>query len=133
MSHKADLTRRALIQSTAALPAAVAAPTSGPPPDQPRALTPAAADSGSAFPFIEQLAGAVPYPLSFLNGRFHSLDAWRDEARTAVLTALGPQPAPVPPNPEIVDRRDMGGHGRTLTFVDSEGNVAQLFQRAPAV
>jgi predicted enzyme related to lactoylglutathione lyase len=30
----------------------------------------------------------------------------------------------------VLDRRDMGDHGRTLTFVDSEGNVAQLFQRA---
>lgn len=29
----------------------------------------------------------------------------------------------------VLDRRDMGDHGRTLTFRDSEGNVAQLFQR----
>ncbi|MBE0659594.1 MAG: hypothetical protein IH602_18015, partial [Bryobacteraceae bacterium] len=79
MSLNPNLTRRALIQSSAvALPAA-AATASAPPPDQPRTLTPIASDSGSAFPFIEQLAGAVPYPLSFLNGRFHSIDAWRDE------------------------------------------------------
>lgn len=30
----------------------------------------------------------------------------------------------------VLDRRDMGDHGRTLTFLDSEGNIAQLFQRA---
>ena len=31
---------------------------------------------------------------------------------------------------KIEDRRDMGSHGRTLTFSDPSGNVAQLFQRA---
>lgn len=30
----------------------------------------------------------------------------------------------------LLDRRDMGGHGQTQGFVDTEGNVAQLFQRA---
>src|SRR5258708_39061205 len=30
----------------------------------------------------------------------------------------------------IIRRRDMGIHGRTVTFVDPEGNVAQLFERA---
>lgn len=113
MSQNPNPTRRALIQSTAAaLPATAASPASAPPPDQPRPLTPSAADSGSAFPFIEQLAGAVPYPLSFLNGRFRSLDAWRDEARAAALSALGPAPAPVPPKAETVDRRDMGAYIR---------------------
>jgi predicted enzyme related to lactoylglutathione lyase len=28
------------------------------------------------------------------------------------------------------DIRDMGAHGRSLTFTDPEGNVVQLFQRA---
>lgn len=31
---------------------------------------------------------------------------------------------------KLLDSRDMGSHGKTLTFVDSEGNIAQLFQRA---
>ena len=30
----------------------------------------------------------------------------------------------------ILDRRDMGSHGRTLTFRDPEGNIAQLYQAA---
>ncbi|MBA3972635.1 MAG: hypothetical protein C0504_00290 [Candidatus Solibacter sp.] len=123
MSYNADLTRRALIQSTVALPAAAAAaPASAPPPDQTRLLSPVAADSGSAFPFIDQLAGAVPYPLSFLDGRFHSIDAWRDETRPAVLHALGPQPAPVLPNPEIVDRRDMGAYIREKVVFSTTAN-----------
>lgn len=30
----------------------------------------------------------------------------------------------------IVTTRDMGSHGRTLTFADPSGNISQLFQRA---
>ncbi|MFV3074905.1 VOC family protein [Niveispirillum fermenti] len=30
----------------------------------------------------------------------------------------------------ILDRRNMGGHGRTVTCADPEGNVFQLFARA---
>lgn len=32
---------------------------------------------------------------------------------------------------EILGTRDMGSHGRTLTFRDPVGNIAQLFERAP--
>ena len=31
---------------------------------------------------------------------------------------------------EVLGRRDMGSHGRTLTFRDPGGNVLQLFERA---
>lgn len=30
----------------------------------------------------------------------------------------------------MLDGRDMGSHGRTLTFSDLDGNLVQLFQRA---
>lgn len=30
----------------------------------------------------------------------------------------------------VLGARDMGGHGRSLTFRDPDGNVVQLFQRA---
>lgn len=30
----------------------------------------------------------------------------------------------------LLDRRDMGAHGRTLTFRDPGGNIVQLFERA---
>lgn len=32
---------------------------------------------------------------------------------------------------EIRGERDMGGHGRVLTLADPEGNLIQLFERAP--
>jgi predicted enzyme related to lactoylglutathione lyase len=31
---------------------------------------------------------------------------------------------------EVLARRDMGSHGRTLTFRDPAGNLVQLFERA---
>ena len=31
---------------------------------------------------------------------------------------------------EIVDERDMGDHGKALTFRDPDGNIVQLFERA---
>lgn len=31
---------------------------------------------------------------------------------------------------EVLGRRDMGSHGRTLTFRDPSGNLVQLFERA---
>lgn len=30
----------------------------------------------------------------------------------------------------VLDSRDMGAHGRSLTFRDPDGNIVQLFQRA---
>ena len=33
----------------------------------------------------------------------------------------------------VLDRRDMGSHGATLAFRDTEGNLLQLFQSAPRV
>jgi predicted enzyme related to lactoylglutathione lyase len=44
-----------------------------------------------------------------------------DEMATQIAAAGG----------EILGTRDMGSHGRTLTFRDPVGNVAQLFERAP--
>jgi predicted enzyme related to lactoylglutathione lyase len=32
---------------------------------------------------------------------------------------------------EVLGTRDMGSHGRTLTFRDPVGNIAQLYERAP--
>jgi len=43
-----------------------------------------------------------------------------DELATQIAAAGG----------EILGTRDMGSHGRTLTFLDPVGNVAQLFERA---
>jgi predicted enzyme related to lactoylglutathione lyase len=44
------------------------------------------------------------------------------EAMAGAITAAGGT---------VLGRRDMGSHGRTLTFRDPAGNVLQLFERAP--
>ena len=31
---------------------------------------------------------------------------------------------------EIIQRRDMGGHGKVIAFRDSEGNIVQIFAKA---
>jgi len=60
--------------------------------------SPTAADTGSLFPLIEQLArrtAAAP-PLS------------KAEGRKLAFQSLGYIPPPVPPRPEIIDRTDFG-------------------------
>jgi predicted enzyme related to lactoylglutathione lyase len=42
------------------------------------------------------------------------------EQASALVTAHGGR---------LLDQRDMGSHGRTVTFADPDGNVAQLFSR----
>lgn len=111
MDKPSRLTRRNLFASAAATPSLAQEPPSTPP-DLPRPLTPSAADSGSVFSLIEQIAGNQLYPLSFLNKDFTSFAAYRDRARAAVLDALGPRPGQVQPNAEILDRRDMGAYIR---------------------
>ncbi len=110
MDTPASLTRRGLFQTAAAT--ALAQDSAPPPLDQPRPLNPTGADSGSAYPLIEQLTANQSYPLSFLNHRFTSFEAFRNQARAAAFEALGSRPAPVQTNPEVVDRRDMGGYIR---------------------
>ncbi|MNJ01870.1 Glyoxalase-like domain protein [compost metagenome] len=43
-----------------------------------------------------------------------------DTAASAIASAGG----------RVLSQRDMGDHGRTLTFADPSGNICQLFQRA---
>jgi len=110
MDKPSRLTRRTLLASAAS--PALSQDAAGPPADLPRPLKPAAADSGSVYPLIERIAGNQPYPLSFLNTQFTSFAAYHDQARAAVLDALGSRPQPVQPDAEVLDRRDMGGYIR---------------------
>jgi len=43
------------------------------------------------------------------------------DAMTPSLKAAGGQ---------VLDTRDMGDHGRTLSFRDPDGNLVQLYQRS---
>lgn len=88
--------------------AAVLASRAETPPDL-SAPTGVKADAGHLFSTIEALAPPAEYPLSFLQPRFGNVDEWRRQARAAVLTALGPAPAPVAPQAETVARFEARG------------------------
>jgi dienelactone hydrolase len=74
--------------------------------------TPPAANLGTLFDEVEQLAGRGEYPFSFLNERFTSFDTFRPEARAQVLDAFAYRPAPVEPKAEVLDRVDLGDYVR---------------------
>jgi dienelactone hydrolase len=80
----------------------------GVPADQPRELPSSGADSGSLFPDIERLAGAVEFSHSYSGNRFRSVNEYRTKGRRIVLDAFGYQPQPVSPRAQVVDRRDLG-------------------------
>ena len=80
--------------------------------DSPRDLKPNGADLGSVLAEVEKLARAGRYESSFLTGRFRSLDEFLAHGRRKVFDALLYRPAPVPPRPEVLDRRDCGDHVR---------------------
>lgn len=81
------------------------------PTDQPQDV-PSAANLGTLFEEVRQLAGDGEYPFSFLNERFTSFRAFQSEARAQVLDAFAYRPAPVEPRAEVLERVDLGDYVR---------------------
>ena len=98
--------REALALLGAAGAAAQTGAEAGMPPDQPRILSPSGSDTGSLFAAMEQLARRADFPDSFLAAKWTSVEEWRRAGRRLVLDALGPEPPPVDPRPELVHRRE---------------------------
>jgi predicted enzyme related to lactoylglutathione lyase len=55
------------------------------------------------------------------NGAVAVFEVERLDEHAAQLQAMGV---------EVLERRDMGGHGRLITILDPAGNYIQLFERA---
>lgn len=110
MADDRRISRRSAL-ALAAMSAATASAqdATGPSPDQPRAANATAADSGSLFPDVTRVANRGGFSHSFLGNRYKSVDEYRIEGRKLALQALGYNPPAVPPAPEVVDRRDLGG------------------------
>jgi len=73
--------------------------------------TGAAPDSshiGNLYSFVQKQADRSPLELSFLQPRFHDLQAWQKLARERVLDSLCYSPPPVPPSPQVIRRTDRG-------------------------
>ncbi len=80
--------------------------------DSPRDLKPAAADLGSLFPEVEKLAGTGDFSLSFLTGKFRTLDDFRATARDKLLDLLLYRPEKVEPRAEVLERVERPDHVR---------------------
>jgi hypothetical protein len=93
------------------------------PADPPRELAPSQADLGNLFTDLSRLAGGDAYPLSFLNARFRSHEAFRAEARAKVLDLLRYRPAPVEPRAELVERVELADHVRERVVFSTAPHV----------
>ncbi len=80
-------------------------------------------DVGSLWPFIERQALSSPFPLSFLQGRFSSVDDWRAVARGKVLELLHYAPEPCDPAAETVEQVDCGDYVRERVWFNTAPDV----------
>jgi dienelactone hydrolase len=71
-----------------------------------------AADLGSVFPRVSELASGQGYLYSFLGDRFQALDEFKTAAREKVSELLHYRPEKADPKPEVVERVDRGDYIR---------------------
>jgi dienelactone hydrolase len=82
------------------------------PADLPRELKPTAADLGTNFAPVSELAEANRYAYSFLGNRFKTLDEFKQAGREKVFEAFAYKPAKVEPKPEVIERAECDGYTR---------------------
>lgn len=116
-SRRRFLTRTALASAAGSLPwvaerGTAAAQDERSPADPRRELKPTQADLGSVFPDVERLAGPENYSLSFLGGRFRTLEEFTATARQKVLDVLQYRPPRVEPRAEVLERVTRPDHVR---------------------
>jgi dienelactone hydrolase len=108
--------RRGFLEALGMLPAAgliaAAEPAPAGPADPARELPPTQADLGSLFADVDRLTGPGRYELSFLTGRFRTLEEFKDAGRAKVLELFGYRPEKVDPKPEVVGRVERPDHVR---------------------
>jgi hypothetical protein len=105
-----------------------------PPKDIPRDLQPTGSDLGSLFPDVQRIDGETDYPWSFLKDRFASLAEFERAGREKVLELLGYRPAVVQPEPEVLDRTDLGSYVREkILFSTAPGQRVPAYVLIPKV
>lgn len=84
---------------------------------QDKGAAPDSSHIGTLYPFVQKQADRSPLELSFLQSRFHDLQAWQKLARAQVLDCLYYSPPPVSASPQLVRRTDRGDYiEEYLTF-----------------
>ena len=87
---------------------------------------------GSLYPFVQGLADRSPLELSFLRPEFSRFPEWKKRARARVLEHLFYTPPSVPPEPNVIRRRDMGEYFEEyLTFQTAPGCRVPAFVLLP--
>ncbi|MBM3734312.1 MAG: hypothetical protein FJW39_00875 [Acidobacteria bacterium] len=69
----------------------------------------AESDVGNLFPSLEWISGQNPRDLSFLDGRWKKLDAWKKAARPEFLSRLSYSPARAAGTAEVIHREPRDG------------------------
>ncbi len=82
------------------------------PRDLPRELKPSGADLGTLYPELLWMSESLLYTMSFLGDRFKTHAEFRQAGREKVFETLLYRPERVDPNPELLDRTDMGDYIR---------------------
>lgn len=102
------------------------------------------ADVGTLYPFIRAQAQAGMFPRSFLQPQVTDAAAWTRDTRRTVLDLLHYAPTAVAPQPEVLERVDMGDYVRErITFSTTPDvrvpafvlvpKTASATRRAPAI
>ncbi len=99
-------------------------------------------DLGSHWELFEKLSAQCQPKMSFLEDAFQDPQAWTEQARRYFLDSLHYSPPPCPPDPEVVERVDLGTHIRERVLISTTPNIRvpvyvllpkNLSQPAPAL
>ncbi|MBM3289106.1 MAG: hypothetical protein FJY92_03050, partial [Candidatus Hydrogenedentes bacterium] len=82
------------------------------------------ADLGSHWPLFEKLAAQSAHPkMSFLNAEFTDINPWLEKARAYVFTCLHYAPPKCGPNPEVLEKVDLGTYTRERVLINTNPDI----------
>ena len=81
------------------------------------------AQVGSLYPLLQATASRSTLELSFLQDRFHDVEAWKREARPKVLSLLQYAPPKCDPRAEVVQRVDCGQYIREKIYFNTTPDI----------
>jgi dienelactone hydrolase len=79
--------------------------------------------AGSEYPLMRATADHSKLSLSFLQPRFHGVEAWKRQGRKKVLELLHYDPPRCAPNAEVVERVDCGDYVREKLYFNTTPDI----------